>query len=959
MAQPTFDRFGKPVDPLDPRTLRRENRALLFADILRNAAGIPEAALSLGTGLADMAGTGLGTLAGMAKQKLSGEDVDLDAAVDTVQEGKFTYAPRSEPGKEFARGLGTVMEPIERGMQWAGQGTADVSGSPALGAAVYTGLNMLDPQMFGPAAAKVAALRGASTFARNANTPPVKRKGSIYSRQEGAWSPADIADVEGNFEFYSPSLKAFDRLKPQESGRVTGRQLRAALMREGAKKEELTGMGLDDLLDSNEVLSVADVRRVAEANQPDIQSRTLRSGETELDEEAISEAAYERAMEDDDLEYPIGVYRGSGRHRELLDTVDNERQARARIEEYKESDIESEVEYYLENIAEHFDEEELAAMTDEQKREWAQSSAESSVEDSDNYSYEPDYDSEPINLDSLREYWEDEIRRSPGDYGIAGGSRSAPSYGEYTVAKAGRDPEANYSVSGVTLAGEGRFGRGTRQETPDFLEPYMQEDTASVLEEGGQTSLFPEAQRSKAFQIEALRRKKLADDPHLDKYRQPFEDSHYGELGSNQMVFTRETDHPAPSWGSVQRGVGALPESNLLDATNAPLPQSTLPERPLRFLEEVQSDWYQRGRKTGWAEPKHIEKTLRETADEAARVDALKRQTLGELPLALERPEVAEFIQQAVARASLPEAGYYDILIRDNLDSFQQQLNDPNIPVDDKIATAHTLFSTLYNAAPADHPVERFASDIREGLNLLPTVQESPLSKITASGPMRETPQYTRLGIMDALRRAVQEGQQYVGFTPGDVHTKRWGSDTVQFAADPSNPRLVRWVSENVASVPGAPGMEQLQKRAQQLLDDGAHYTTIDLDAPDLDKQLFDIVRNYLDYGMHEYPNPNLQRKKRAKTLRKEMEAASAAAAQGTPTAAHYSPRASGNEVAYGPIEQMYAEILRNAGSKAEIRPLTELSGADPKLSGSPPLKGFEIDPELARAVKRGLPLPY
>jgi hypothetical protein len=144
--------------------------------------------LSLGTGLADLAGTGLGTLAGMGASKARGEPVDFGVASEGMQEGKFTFAPRSEGGQEFGRGLATVMEPLERGMQAAGQKTADVTGSPAAGAAVYTALNVLDPEMLAPAAAKIAALRGASRVARGATFEPVSSAGP-GGKQRGAWSP--------------------------------------------------------------------------------------------------------------------------------------------------------------------------------------------------------------------------------------------------------------------------------------------------------------------------------------------------------------------------------------------------------------------------------------------------------------------------------------------------------------------------------------------------------------------------------------------------------------------------------------------------------------------------------------------------------------------------------------------------------------------------------------------------
>jgi hypothetical protein len=949
------------VDPLDPRLLKGGNRRQLLADILRNTAGIPEAALTLGSGLADLAGTGLGTLAGMGASKARGEPVALGAASEGMQAGKFTFAPRSEGGQEFGRGLATVMEPLERGMQAAGQKTADVTGSPAAGAAVYTALNVVDPEMLAPAAVKIAALRGASRLSREAKSAPVSSAGP-GGRQRGAWSPADIADVEGEFEFQSPSLAAFDKLKPQEQGRVSGKQLGKALLREGAKKEELTWMGLDDIVNSDELVTAADVRKLAETNKPEFSYVTARAkaGDLELDEDAINEAVSSAVYEDSDLAYPIAVYRGSGRNREHLGDYDTQREARDAIQEMKDSDIESETQSYLDDIENYFDEDDLATMSDADKESWAAESARESVNDNSEYDYDTNYDAEPTNEDELRTYWEEQIRANPQDYGIEGtGSSKPPSWGEYTLGKKGKhDPDVNYSVSAGKLVSEERYGKGNRDE-PGFLKPYLHAAEQPELLSSDQMALFAPSEaatpQSKAFQIEALRRTAARADPRSNLYSAEVDKSHFEDLGANQLFFTRETDRPAPPWGSVKQGVGRVEGGGLYDPEGSPLESRQGDYYPMRMLEEAQSDWLQSGRKTGWAEPKTIEKLLAEEVDERSRVEAFQSQALAELPSILESDDIANFLQPALARNADGTGSAADARLANALRRYEEMnvRNPAAHTMESRTTAAHELFSTIYNQTEAGHPAETLANQVRQGLDRLPTMTESPLKKTTPSAPMRETRQYTQLAVADALRRAVQEGQQYFGWTPGDVHTKRWGTDTLQYAPSPENPRVFRYSARDTSRSGKGTAMENLQESANELLGEAAEGTQdlIDLDAPDLDKQLEQLVESHLNYGMHEYPNPKKQRQKRAAALREAMEAASKKAMAGQREAAHYSPRAFGNEAAYEPIGADLATILRRSGVKMpQVRDIEDYGSK---------VRGIELDPEIARAAKRGFVLPY
>lgn len=926
-----------------------ENRQQLLSDVLRNSrpSALIENAATLGTELVAQAGTGLGTLAGMARSKLKGEPINQEAAVEGIGENpeRFTYQPRTEGGRELQRGLGEVLTPIDRGMQAVGQGAANVTGSPAVGAAVYTALNVLDPELLAPGAAKAAALRGASNIARRgAETavPMGEVLRNVPKGQRGAYTLEDLGAVEGNFEFKSPSLAAFDKLKPQEQGRVTGKQLGKALQREGAKKEELSWMGLDDILNSDEIVNAADVRKIAETNAPEFDYASTRAGGGgELDEQAISDRVQEHLDEGSGLEYPIVVYADRGRHRERLESFDTQREADRYIRDLQE-----------------------------------RSSLEENARDVE-YETEPDYEAEPTNYEALRDYWDQLVRNNLGDYDLAVGV-SAPSHGEYTVGRRGKDDAYNYTVSAGRLKGEERFGKGRdSSDTPGFLEPYLREGEDALDPDSPQQSLFATTNgqniltpRSKAFELEALRRKRRDADPNTRQFSADVYKSHYDELDSDQLFFTRETDRSAPPWGSVESGIGRVPDSGLKLPSGDELPQHEGNSYPMRLVEEAQSDWLQSGRKSGWADPKGLEKIATEDAgeaatlaDEKARLEGYQQQALNELPAALDDARIKGFIDDMRAEVAAAEAGRTDVphyaeLIESRLHWFEEmnQRNPGAYPMETRLDSALALFSGIYQAAPSDSPVEAFSEQIRNGLQRLPTLTESPVqSKPTPSAPMRETRQYTQHAMADALRRAVQEGQQYLAWTPGDVHLKRWGTDTFQYAVMPENPRVVRYSGYDTSreKSTGKTGLENLQATANELLDN-ENTSTLDLDAPDIDQKLYDIVKGQLDHGMYEYRKPALQRKKRAAQLKKDLEAASKAAQAGERKASHYSPRGVGYDLAYEPTAEDLAAVLRRSG----VQKLPEVRDI-PNPDSPKPLRGFEIDPEVAQAAKRGLMLPY
>lgn len=140
--------------------------------------GNAETAATLGTGIlaAPIAGVaGLGTAAGNALGLTDREPADV---VRSVQ-GALTYVPRTEAGKSNVALAAAPFEALAHGADVVGGKVADVTGSPALGAAANTGIQMLVP---GVAAKGVA--RALPAIARAAEA--LKRGPDPLAMAEGA-----------------------------------------------------------------------------------------------------------------------------------------------------------------------------------------------------------------------------------------------------------------------------------------------------------------------------------------------------------------------------------------------------------------------------------------------------------------------------------------------------------------------------------------------------------------------------------------------------------------------------------------------------------------------------------------------------------------------------------------------------------------------------------------------------
>jgi hypothetical protein len=955
------------VDPMSVQGMRKDNRKQFMLDALRNATGLPEVALTMGTSLADMAGTGLGTLAGMAKQKLSGDKVDLEAATDTLQEGKFTFQPRSKGAQETLRGLGTVMEPLEKGAQWVGQTTAEKTGSPALGAAAYTALNVLDPELLAPGAAKVAALRGAQNVARDAArtaVPMSEALSNVPQGQRGAYTLEDLADTEGDYRQRSSIDEALAKLKPQEQ-KARGPQMLKVLQKYGAKKGELEWTGLETLLAQDIPVSADDIRaQVAdfgvqvEPAYRGTSSPEVPKGAAELSDDDIAQKAHELTSEDSDLEYPVAVTRG-GDH---VDTYDTHREAERAVEQMKESDVEQEVDYYLENIGEYFNEEQLAEMSDDAKQQWAEESARTSVEDNDNYSIDTDYEADARNYDNLYEYWETEIRRRPQDYGLGEGSGDSPAgkWGEYVVESPGGDKGTNYGETIMRLTREGKYGRGAN--TPDLVNTPV--NPRSALQEA---------------RVGLLRQQK--DDPLVQGATNDYQyTTHFPE--TNPLVYTRQTDIAEP-FGEQSAG-------------------------SMRMVEELQSDWGQQGRKKGIYDPE-VEAARREkvAGQIGPKMDEWRTALLGNLRN-LPEQELAAIARR---RGWQPE-GF-----------LEQVERDLSQPPEAALSAGRSLGHDIYmvTGAPA---VEQLGTAIQQQANALRNefgFGDATGDKLPPAPFIGDAKKFSQLGMQQAIADAVQRGDQYVGVTPGYVHApERWGSEDLSWwtpdeqqaapvpvegqgemfgeppTAQPSRTRMVSAQSGSYDTTRGnkwAETIRQLRQKDDPTGDQGygqPNTIKLDLDAEGALDQLTDLVRSNLAYEASQYNDPAAFIKARAEKVFAAMRE------QGE---GQYSPRSHGMNEFYdkmvpgalekilkesgstgsgkgvqrfaeAPIGKGYAMVFdetenawrpRELNSKSEMEQYAELARTQPnKYQYTPPQMHYvEIDPELARAAKRGFKLPY
>jgi CBS domain-containing protein len=135
--------------------LERATRALDYVPPVATA----ETGLSLASG---MVATPIAGLAGLAQGATNAMGVTNTPAADVVRgvQEKLTYQPRTKLGQATTRVISYPFEKLAQGADIAGAKTAEVTGSPALGAAVNTALQAA-PAAIGKGAGRIRAARTA------------------------------------------------------------------------------------------------------------------------------------------------------------------------------------------------------------------------------------------------------------------------------------------------------------------------------------------------------------------------------------------------------------------------------------------------------------------------------------------------------------------------------------------------------------------------------------------------------------------------------------------------------------------------------------------------------------------------------------------------------------------------------------------------------------------------------
>jgi hypothetical protein len=940
-----------------PDEMKNERRKQLLLDLRRNAFGLPEAAFSLGSNIVSMAGEGLGGLAGMTHDALTGApttfEEGLGRAREGIEEGDLAYQPRGEGAKEIMRGFGMVGEPIEKVAQFAGEKTQEATGSPFAGTAAYTALSAFDPEIMGPVAAQVQALRSAQRVARSTPTAPVRQRG-FGGKQAGAWSPGDIENEPGDFTRQSTIEMALGKMKPQEL-KARGKQMAKVLAKYGAKKGELRWTGLDTLLEQDMPVTADDIR--AHLQDYGVQVNTERFGKSAPIDDSTApvidpderEAKIRDAVDSDsDLRYPMVYAVRDTDADNTIRTFSDQDEADQYLEDYRNDVAEQEADYYLQEGRDMMGAEAWDAMTPDEQQEWAQARGqESAAERSLEIEESTDFDEGPENYDELYEYWAREIDADPESWGLGRASQQKSKWEHYTLGRETGDigqPGSDYGETVLTLGREGRQGRGT-----------MPAEMVDVTED------MPPLRRA---QIEELRRRQA--DPELQRAANPYRyTTHFPS--TNPLVYTRESTMPAP-------------------------PGATTPGT-MRMAEELQSDWGQFGRKKGIQDPEA------EAAERPKRIEKAKSDlsTLTDDTLKLFEQIPSDNYNRQLWRIYNPKGGDFTDTahVRDVIGQLASEGK-----YDEALSVIESLNYHASNVPDVADASRTMASRTRR------------LQRDFGAGDSRKLPDapfigdaknWGKLGLQQLIIDAVRRGDQYVGWTPGYVHgPNRWGTEDIMWSpgATPgqrriavaatsgrSDPTRGQWLPQRVKELEG--GAQRGAYSGEPVIAD------FDLDAPDAQAQMESIVRDYLGYEAQYYPDSDEFISGRAKTILDDMRANESG---------RRAPRSHGMEAFYGgeqtsgAVGSIMQDILKGAGStgsgrgivtgaeaatgapvlwernpqtgewrarvaqgESDARRIQQLAESDPdNYRYEPPRQHYvEIDPELARAAKRGFPLPF
>lgn len=183
VVQATVKKVIGAVKQDTPKAVQEENPRSIG-----NLAGAAiEPNLALGSG---MVATPLAGLAGIAGTLLPGKEGQGAEWARNVQQA-LTYEPKTTGGKNAMSVIAYPFEKLAEGADWAGGKAADITGSPAVGAAVNTAIQaapMIAGSKYMPSLPKIGesgVVQGAQNIAGNLFGPVKGRAGRLYRNVAG------------------------------------------------------------------------------------------------------------------------------------------------------------------------------------------------------------------------------------------------------------------------------------------------------------------------------------------------------------------------------------------------------------------------------------------------------------------------------------------------------------------------------------------------------------------------------------------------------------------------------------------------------------------------------------------------------------------------------------------------------------------------------------------------------
>lgn len=279
---------------------------------MKNASAPAEAALQAGTGGLGMIAGGLAGIGQGAWNAVAPESMQGPQAADRVRQVQeaLTYQPRSGAGAGMSRVAGAPGEALAAGTNYLGEKTTDITGSPALGAAVKT-VGDIAPAVIGARALPKSGPKPKGTYAPKPEAPTTAE---LSEAAQAAYKRADesgIAMKAESFDTMKSKLIAdlqSDGIDPTLHPKATA-AMKRLMDKEGSitlKEAETLRRVASDAMDTLEKSDARNAGKIVDAIDDyieNIKDSDLVSGEAK-DAAALAEARglYSRKRKAEEME---------------------------------------------------------------------------------------------------------------------------------------------------------------------------------------------------------------------------------------------------------------------------------------------------------------------------------------------------------------------------------------------------------------------------------------------------------------------------------------------------------------------------------------------------------------------------------------------------------------------------------------------------------------------------------